>query len=87
MSLAIDLDTVSRVLLADGWHDVLPGSLTLDAYEMHHSDVGLDDWPASWPLRGGSDSSVPSTGFRFTRAEGGTQVSGPVTSLLALETP
>lgn len=86
MSLAINLDDIVRVLLADGWHDVLPGSLTLDAYEMHHSALDMEGWPASWPLRGGTDSNVSSTGFRFTRPDGGNQVAGPVTSLLAVET-
>ena len=33
MSLAIDVDKVEKVLLADGWHVVSNQSLTMDAYE------------------------------------------------------
>ena len=33
MSLAIDVDRINRVLLADGWHAVKGGSFTLDSYE------------------------------------------------------
>ena len=34
MSLAIDIDEVSEVLLADGWHAVLDESFYVDAYEI-----------------------------------------------------
>ena len=33
MSIAIDLDRVSGVLLADGWHDVGDSSFIIDAFE------------------------------------------------------
>jgi hypothetical protein len=33
MSLYIDVDRVSSVLLADGWHAVAEDSFDLDAYE------------------------------------------------------
>jgi hypothetical protein len=34
MSLKIDVNTVSRVLLTDGsWYEVLPGSLTMDTFQ------------------------------------------------------
>ena len=33
MSLRIDVDTVTAVLLADGWHEVADASFVLDAYE------------------------------------------------------
>jgi hypothetical protein len=36
MSLAIDVDTVEMVLLADGWHEVAEASFDIDAYEYRH---------------------------------------------------
>jgi hypothetical protein len=33
MSLAIDIDQVTGVLLADGWHDVVDVSFEIDSYE------------------------------------------------------
>jgi len=33
MSLAIDIDRVTAVLLADGWHQVEEESFVLDSYE------------------------------------------------------
>jgi hypothetical protein len=86
MSLAINLGAVRRVLLADGWHEIVPGSLNLDAYEMHHGDESVEDWPGAWPLRGGSVAEVSSTGFGFDRAGSTVRVYGPITSLLAVET-
>jgi hypothetical protein len=39
MSLAIDVDRVAAVLLADGWHTVSNDSFELDAYEyLQHDD-------------------------------------------------
>ncbi len=33
MSLAIDTDKITEVMLPDGWHTVAKGSFSLDAYE------------------------------------------------------
>ena len=35
MSIATDLSLVTEVLLADGWHTILPGSLTVSQHEPH----------------------------------------------------
>lgn len=40
MSLAIDVDLVTHVLLADGWHTVANRSFTLDSYEFLWSGRG-----------------------------------------------
>ena len=65
MSLMIDVDKVSHVLLADGWHEVHDSSFTLDAYEYvwandvqkKHGDFDL--------MHGGGKSGVCATGFTF----------------------
>lgn len=81
MSLAIDVDRVHRVLLADGWHTVDDWSFTLDAYEYL--------WYANGPgrdpivLHGGGQVGVCATGFCFTDEEGG-RISGPLTAILAI---
>lgn len=83
MSLSIDPDTITEVLLADGWHAVHGESFYLDAYEY------VDD--TSYILHGGGDSGICSTGFAFTETLfnlGGTriQIAGPLTSILAVRT-
>jgi hypothetical protein len=87
VSLAINLDTVRRVLLADGWHDIKIGSLSFDSFEAHHDDVAMEHGLTHWPLRAGRAGDVSAMGFRFTRRDDGTEVTGPLTSLLALENP
>jgi hypothetical protein len=82
MSLLINPAKVSRVLLADGWHDVKPGSFYLDSYEYgemyeNHGDVKFD-----MQFRGGVCSLVPSTGFSFDTGMG--RVRGPITAILAV---
>jgi hypothetical protein len=57
MSLAIQVDKVKRVLLADGWHEVAEVSFDLDAYEYLHKDHIL--------LGGGACDQIPHTGFIF----------------------
>lgn len=96
MSLSIDVDTVTAVLLADGWHTVVNGSFDLDAYEYLWSGIdgvkvadlrkypnerGGDRDPIL--LHGGGNSGVCATGFSFT-AEDGDRVSGPLTAILAV---
>ena len=67
MSLAIDVDLVSHVLLVDGWYSVVDHSFTLDSYEYlsyHRNDP--DDPNAHQVLHGGGGSSgVCATGFSF----------------------
>lgn len=78
MSLAINPANVTGVLLADGWHDVEPGSFAIDAYEY----VEPDGFVA---LGGGTVAGVPSTGFAFAlAAEDQFGITGPLTSILAV---
>jgi len=73
VSLALEMDDVVAVLLADGWHDVENHSFELDAYEFK--------WEAGW----GEDhyvSGMCSTGFGFR--ENGLQIAGPLTAVLAV---
>ena len=82
MSLNIDIDTVTEVLLEDGWHQVEDESFDLDAYEY------LERWEnhgqkKSYPLHSGGNSGVCSTGFIFE--ENGAVVMGPLTAILAVK--
>lgn len=77
MSLAIDPDDVTQVLLADGWHWATNG-LWLDAYEY----VAGDDI-----VHGGGGSGVCATGFAFEEfvdGEGTFRTYGPLTAILAV---
>lgn len=76
MSLNIDVDKVTEVLLADGWHTVADGSFDLDSYEFHHGDH---------VLHGGGRSGVCATGFTFRDANG-ESLFGPLTAILAVKT-
>ena len=94
MSLAIDLDAVTRILLPHGWYEIERGTLTIDSYELHHSDPSVSSWPGAWPVRAGADPDVPKLGFRARRVALKGQsalhgppmdLAGPITSLLAVE--
>lgn len=76
MSLAIDLDDVTEVLLSDGWHPVAGRTFYLDSYEFK--------WDAEFVLSGGQCDHVPSTGFSF-ETDGGQRISGPLTAVLAIK--
>lgn len=76
MSLAIEEDDVTAVLLADGWHTVADNSFYTDAYEYADGD--------RITVGGGSVPGVPSTGFLF-RDESGEYLSGPLSSILAVK--
>ena len=78
MSLAIDVDSVTHVLLADGWHVVSDESFGLDSYEFMWRK-GMGDTPM---LGGGQEDLIPATGFSFT--EKGAAICGPLTSVLAV---
>ncbi|MGD9701985.1 MAG: hypothetical protein AB7Q42_04435 [Acidimicrobiia bacterium] len=93
MSLAIDVDTVSAVLLADGWHDVHDASFSLDSYEFvwsGKSGVTVAQTEKSNPDRdpilvhGGGQSGICATGFAMNTGRG--WMYGPLTSVLAVRT-
>lgn len=73
MSLGIEVDDVTAVLLADGWHVVEGDSFDLDAYEFEHNDR---------LLHGGGQSGICSIGFAFTDETG--YIAGPLTAILAV---
>lgn len=84
MSLMIDIDNVTAVLLADGWHQVHGDSFDLDAYEYiqapkpYEPSLDVDRrGRAAWEsqvetlLGGGREQLVPATGFSFHERVGG----------------
>jgi hypothetical protein len=75
MSLAIDTDNITRVLLADGWHDVANQSFDIDSYEYMWCER---------LVHGGGNSGICASGFTFTTTDG-LFVCGPLTSVLAVE--
>lgn len=78
MSLSIDTDKVTHVLLTDGiWHKVIGKTFDLDSYE--YLDRG------HCILQGGMVEGVVSTGFTF-REDEDTVISGPLTALHAVRT-
>jgi len=74
MSLNIDLDDVTDVLLADGWHPVADRSFTVNAYEWSWSG-----WPEDFTAQG-----PVSLGFAF-REDAKTELVGPITAILAIK--
>lgn len=74
MSLSIDTDAVTSVLLADGWHNVADQSFDLDSYEYVWGER---------IVHGGGNYGICATGFTFT-TNAGITLSGPLTSLLAV---
>lgn len=75
MSLRIDIDKVTAVLLADGWHTVDDASFDCDAYEFMSGDGEL--------VHGGGQSGVCATGFGFNSEDA--RIYGPLTAILAVK--
>ena len=92
MSLGIDTDLVSHVLLTDGWYTVVDHSFTLDSYEFfsyHRNDP--NDPNAHHVLHAGGGSGMCDTGFSFrvsprrgTDDKPGDLISGPLTAIQAV---
>jgi hypothetical protein len=82
MSIAINIDHVTEVLLADGWHTVADESFALDSYEylQYHPNPDRDPFVL---LGGGREPLIPATGFTFTETTGH-RISGPLTAVLAV---
>lgn len=76
MSLYIDVDHVTEVLLADGWHPVINDSFTIDSYEFQRNDDMV-------LLRGGQDPLISAGGFGFEESRN-VFMAGPLTSVLAV---
>lgn len=75
MSLAINPDKVTEVLLVDGWHKVKKGTFSVDAYEF----IGPDNQIF---MGGGVDKHVSSTGAQWN--EGSVTVSCPMMTIHAV---
>ena len=89
MSLAIDIDKVSHVLLADGWHHVEfakgKSSFVIDAYDfLEHRGEGRE--PISH-VSGGIVAGVTSTGAQWLERKSGKSyvVACPLTAILAVK--
>ena len=89
MSLQINEPKITRVLLADGWHDCK--GFGIDAYEF-----GAYCWDREWGLagaprfdmsHGGGQSGVCASGFMFTDTASGEQIARPLTAVLAVAGP
>ena len=77
MSLAVQIKKIVGVLLDDGdWHEVRPGSLTVNKFEL------ADE--ADILVRAGSIPGVSSTGLAFKENEGGRMIACPITSVKAV---
>lgn len=90
MSLYINPEEVTQVLLADGWHEVKKETFGIDAYEFVQPGFESPDHDYTI-LSGGSVEGICSTGFHFVEVDetaGGaivySSVYGPMTAVLAV---
>ena len=93
MSLAIEVDDITHVLLADGWHTVDDASFGIDSFEFMWRE-GMGDSPS---LGGGQEKHIAAAGHRgstarehiaaagFSFTEGDHVLRGPLTSVLAVK--
>lgn len=78
MSLKIEVSKVQAVMLGDRWHEVVPGTFDLDAYE--YVEGGST-------IHGGGSAGVVSTGFHFFEDKDERfRISGPITAIQAVRT-
>jgi hypothetical protein len=83
VTLAIEVDDVVEVLLADGWHRVADKSFELDSYEYIH---GTDSRGEFVMRHGGGQSGISATGFVFKEEGQDALIYGPLTAILAVRT-
>ncbi len=79
----IDVDRVTRVLLADGWHDVADEDGNTPCPEGKASSFGLGTVEFVSERRDDDDDFIERPAFAFTEP-GGQRVTGPLTSVLAV---
>jgi len=84
VSLAIDVDNVTEVLLADGWHVVLRDSFDLDSYEYISANEYQRERDDFTLLHGGGNSGICSIGFSFLTGAH-TRMAGPLSAVLAVK--
>jgi hypothetical protein len=92
MSLAIEVDDITHVLLADGWHTIHDASFGIDSYEFTWREGTGDS-----PMLGGQEKQIAAAGHRgstsrehiaaagFSFTEGDHVLCGPLTSVLAVK--
>ena len=87
MSLAIDVDTITQVLIAGTWYKIKDKSFALDSYEFiwwsgpRTNRNGGDNHPEL--LHGGGNDGICATGFTFKTTEGDL-MSGPLDRITAV---
>ena len=93
MSLGINVNKVTAVLLADGWHEVAGESFKLGSYEFLRSSEGQQQDGEPQLVHRAGDGGICATGFQFAERivvhESGPvmlQISGPLTAVLAVRT-
>jgi uncharacterized protein (DUF2237 family) len=93
LSLEIDVEKISEVLLADGWHKVSPvgdgrSSFGLEVYAFQQSpsqELPTPQPHAGQPTKAGQEhGSCCRSGARWTEADG-SRVFCPATSILAVK--
>ena len=87
MSLAIDVDKITGVLMADGWHEVTKrqdgkSSFCMDAYE-YLWYRGPDRHDPELCLGGGAEPLIPATGACWSE-KGDITVFCPMNAILAV---
>ena len=82
MNLAIDVDSVTHVLLGDGWHEVVDKSFTVAPYEYGRT-VATGDGAPSFELVLVAGGASP-MGFAFDEARTGASMCGPLASVVAV---
>lgn len=82
MSLSIQIEAVTHVLLPDGkWYTVDEGSFELDAYEFLDGDPNE---VGAVVFGGGQDARISATGATWT--DGDKRISCPLSTVLAVRT-
>jgi hypothetical protein len=88
MSLEIDVEKISEVLLADGWHKVSAvgdgrSSFGLEIYEFREAKPATQESPVP-QTKEGQEQTASRSGARWTESDG-SRVFCPVTSILAVK--
>lgn len=95
MSLAIDVEKVKAILLADGWHEI--GGMSIDSYEFMEYPDGFDhkkgwhqkdkfgETMTPFMLHGGGHNGICASGFSCIFRGEKELTFGPLTSILAVK--